>query len=338
MIRRTFLFLAFMALASSATIDVIEYYGEGCPHCARTTAILFNLTDTYNLSIEGKEVYSVPQNRQEMLDAYLRFGQDPSQSGVPTTILGESTLVIGEITKERWQEIFSTCDPNCKQGVFTQGSFSESGSFEGALVGAALADSVNIFKIALIVLPLGVLILSKGMKQIIWSGLIFSAVLGAIFILFSLDALHASSDASLPTLFIFFLTIAALVLSLVEIYVFFTKKELMKSGIPHFFLLVGLIAIPSGFFLIPPASGFSMQMLSALNGSSGQNGIMLSMLFMSVSFIPSFLITMAIYLGKANAESAKKRKEPAAFMVHLVSGLVLFALFIIMFMQIARIL
>jgi hypothetical protein len=295
---------------------------------------LFNLTEDYNLSVTGKEVYSIPANNQEMLEQYLRFGIDPSRGGVPTMLVNERTLVIGEVTKERWIEIFSTCNSSsCKQGVFTQDSFSESGNIEGALLGAAIVDSINLFKIALIVLPLGVLILSKGMKQIVWSGIIFSAVLGLVFALLSLGIMHSSTDIQLTTSFIFFVTVAALVLSIIEIHVFFSKKELLKREIPHFFMLVGLIAIPSGFFLLPPASGFSMLMLSALNGPSTQNGLLLSALFTLVSFVPSFLITMAIYLGKANAETAKKNKESTAYMVHLFSGLILFALFMIMVVQ-----
>ncbi len=334
MIKKSFFFLALFTILSFASINLTLYYGEGCPHCERTTQTLFKLSNIYNLSIVGKEVYSIPSNNQEMLEAYLRFGMDPSKGGVPTTLVEDRTLVIGEITKERWQEILSACrDSGCKEGVYTQDSFSESGSIESALFGAAIVDSINMFKIALIILPLGVLILSKGMKQIVWSGIIFSAVLGVVFILFSLGIMHSSLDLQLTTSFIFFVIIAALVLSILEVHVFFTKKDLLRREIPNFFLLVALIAIPSGYFLLPPASGFSMLMLSALNGSKISNGVSLSLLFTLVSFVPSFLITMAIYLGKANAESAKKDKEPSAYMVHLVSGLVLFALFMIMLVQ-----
>lgn len=136
--------LALIALSgiASATIGLTVYYGEGCPHCARTLGLLFNLTKGYNLSIEGKDVYASLQNQQEMQGVYRDFGIDPARGGVPTTLVENRSLVVGEVSGERWQEILGYCaSGSCREGVFTQDSFSQKGALQPmqvALIAAAL--------------------------------------------------------------------------------------------------------------------------------------------------------------------------------------------------------
>jgi glutaredoxin len=72
---------------ASERIDIIVYYGAGCPHCARMDALLDELKSEYNLNIVKKEVYLDAKNRQEMFDLYMRFGKDPNEGGVPTLLL-----------------------------------------------------------------------------------------------------------------------------------------------------------------------------------------------------------------------------------------------------------
>ena len=153
-IKCIFVAVAFIVISglASATINLTIYYGEGCPHCARTLDLLFNLTKDYNLSIEGKEVYYVPLNQLEMQGVYRDFGLDPAQGGVPTTLVENRSLVVGEVSRERWQEIFGYCaSGSCREGVFTQDSFSQKGSLQpmqAALIAAAfviLAAAVYLY-------------------------------------------------------------------------------------------------------------------------------------------------------------------------------------------------
>jgi glutaredoxin len=138
--------LAVLALAILSgvvsAINLTIYYGEGCPHCVSTLGLLFNMSKGYNLSIEGREVYHSPQNLQEMQGVYWDFGIDPGRGGVPTVLVENRSLVVGEVSRERWQEIFGYCaGGGCKEGVFTQDSFSQKGALQPAqiaLMAAAL--------------------------------------------------------------------------------------------------------------------------------------------------------------------------------------------------------
>jgi thiol-disulfide isomerase/thioredoxin len=193
---KIFIFLLLISSFSFA-IDVIEYYGEGCIHCVRTAETLINLSEDYNLSIEGKEVYFVPKNNQEMLNLYIRFGIDPNKGGVPTTLVDNKTLVIGEVSKDRWKEIFSYCiQDECRAGVFTQTAFLPTGEKDvsteltlAVLIGAAVVDSINPCTIAVMVILLGVILSSKGRKQTLFAGLVFAFTVFIMYLLIGLGIL-----------------------------------------------------------------------------------------------------------------------------------------------------
>lgn len=105
-------------------INLVLYYGTGCPHCERAQQTLEELRAEYNINIVKKEVYYDPVNYQEMRDAYARFGFDSGQGGVPTMIIGDRSMIIGAVTKERFREIFDEQIANENlSGVYTQYSF-----------------------------------------------------------------------------------------------------------------------------------------------------------------------------------------------------------------------
>jgi len=107
-------------------MTIVLYYGSGCPHCASIQNTILQLETEYNLTVVKKEVYYDPALRQEMYDAYTRFGKDPSQGGVPTMIIGNRSMVIGEVKKERFEEILNLHIVNeTFAGVFTQYSFEQ---------------------------------------------------------------------------------------------------------------------------------------------------------------------------------------------------------------------
>jgi len=359
MIKRTILILLMLALSSFAAIDVVEYYGEGCPHCARTTSLLISMADQYNLTIEGKEVYFVPQNRQEMFQLYYDYGldpTDPAKSGVPTLIVNNRSLVVGEMSQERWEEVLGYCiNDSCKKGVFTENSFSEIEEKDPAsqltipvLLGAALVDSINPCTIAVMVMLLGVILLSKGRNAALLSGIAFSATIFIMYLLMGIGILQAVKSTELQYAFHIFVTAAALILSILEIRAYFTYRpgflavEMPMSLRPYTKrIMQGATSLPGvivaaaacSFFLLPCSSGPYLLVLNMLSKSFTLQALSYLLLYNFIFILPMLIIAFAIALGKANVEQVHELKERYIREIHLFSGLILLALFLVMAYQ-----
>ena len=177
--------LALLSAIASAGLDLIEYYGVGCTHCARVDSTLEELQDDYDLDIERKEIYYDAGNRQEMFGVYARFGLDPGNSGVPTILLDNRSILIGEISRERFGEIFDAhLSDGSLAGIYTDSESSEIEELDPTatltiwvLLGAAVADSVNPCTIAVMAMLLGVILSTHGRKRVLLAGLTFISVI-----------------------------------------------------------------------------------------------------------------------------------------------------------------
>jgi cytochrome c biogenesis protein CcdA len=359
MMKASLVFFLLLIAGFSCAIDVEFYYGQGCPHCERTSATLLALSGGYNLSIQGKEVYSVPQNRQEMLGLYARFGLDPLDSahtGVPTTLVGNRSLVVGEISAARWQEIFGYCTAgSCRAGVFTENSFSPVEERDEAsrltlpvLVGAAVVDSINPCTIAVMVMLLGVILLSQGRRQALAAGIAFSLTIFAMYLMMGLGIFRMLAAYQLQGAFFIFVTIAALALAILEIRAYFSYRPgLLAVEMPIFLrpyakrAMAGAVSLPGvvfaavacSLFLLPCSSGPYLMVLAMLSKSFSAEALSYLLLYNFIFILPMLVITAFIYLGKTNAEKVNGLKERYIREIHLLSGLILFALFLLMLGQ-----
>jgi len=346
-----------LASAASATINLTIYYGEGCPHCVRTIDTLFGMAKGYNLSIEGKEVYYVADQRQEMFNLYLRFGLDPMESGVPTTLVGNRSLVVGEISPERWKEIFGYCmNGSCREGVFTQNSVSPIEVLDKTkeltltvLIGAALVDSINPCTLAIMVMLLGLIVVSKGRKEALIAGLAFSATVYVMYFLMGFGVFKMIANTGISNVFYIAVTIASLALAVLEIRAYFYYepgfasveipmflRPYVKGAISGATSLPGVIfsALLCSVFLLPCSSGPYLMVLGMLAKSATAQVIGYLLVYNLVFILPMLVIALAIYLGKANAERMNELREKHIRDIHLFSGLILLVLFLLMLQQI----
>jgi len=368
-----FLFLLlFSGICLSSGINVTVYYGAGCPHCAATIALIRNYENVYNLSIEEKEVYSNTSNSKELMELYSTFEIDPAKDGgVPTVFIPPKTIVIGEISPDRWREIFSNCSMGaCPEGVYnykglikrpsSNGSgagpsnrTTEDGSAHGltipVLVGAALVDSINPCTIAVMVMLLGVIIVSKGKQEALLAGLAFSFTVFVMYLLMGLGIFHVVTSTGLTNLFFGIVTLAAFLLSMMEIRAYFSYKPGFTSVEMPMFLrpyakkvttgatsILGVIvaAILCSIFLLPCSSGPYLMVLGMLAKSATTETLSYLLIYNMIFIMPMVVITIAIYLGEMTAERMGEMKEKYIREIHLVSGVILFFIFILMLNEI----
>lgn len=80
------------AAAEGDEVELVLFWGDGCPHCAAEKEWLADVEREYpGLTITAYEVWYDEANRQKFVEAGERLGFEPS--GVPTTIVGDRVWV-----------------------------------------------------------------------------------------------------------------------------------------------------------------------------------------------------------------------------------------------------
>ena len=77
---------------SPARVELVLFYGEGCPYCAKERAFLVGLQERQPLlDVIAYEVWHDEENRRLFQQTAAAFGVDARS--VPTTFLGETVWI-----------------------------------------------------------------------------------------------------------------------------------------------------------------------------------------------------------------------------------------------------
>jgi len=382
------LLLLFASFSFAYDIELVFFYGQGCSHCAALEVIMAkSLSEdfgNYSVNIVEKEVYFDPSNRQDLINTYIRFGLDPTKGGVPGTLVNNRSFIIGEISQERFEEILiEHLEDSEIQGIYTEEYFYaisdeteitdhltnpiEEGDVTVdvllTILGAALIDSVNPCTIAVMVMLLGVVLMSRGKLTMLLSAATFIAVIFICYLLLGLGILTAISEAGWVSGFYIVATIGALVLAIMEFNAYFNYKpgflavempvfmrpvlkgvmkkfkeitnqsEEKSMSIMHSLFVIGgtaVIAVVCSLFLLPCSSGPYLIVLGMLSKAVTLKGLFYLVLYNLVFILPMAVIALAIYLGRTTVERVGAMKEKYIRHIHLFSGLILILLFILM--------
>ena len=140
------------ASAEHDKICIYYFYGQNCPHCARTEPLINQLAEKYNqIDIKSFEVYFDNENQNLFNDFNARYGI--KQVGIPTIFIGDMALVGEKAIKEHLEENINyflenptICPTEYNKVESTQHEISPSKKTEltaHVIVTAALVDSIN---------------------------------------------------------------------------------------------------------------------------------------------------------------------------------------------------
>lgn len=355
----SFKYLVLLLLFASsvfANLDIISYYGKGCPHCARVDVLLEELDSEYELNIVQKEIYYDAQNRQEMFDVYASFGLDPGESGVPTILLDNRSLLIGEMSEQRFKEIFDEhIADDSVSGIYTAKSSSPIEEKDSTatltlwvLLGAAVADSVNPCTIAVMAMLLGVIMKSGDKRMVLYASIIFISIIFTMYYLMGLGLLYTITNTELTNIFFTFVTIATLALAILEIRAYIDYKPgFLSVEIPMFLRpfmkgvirkavtlsAVALAALVCSLILLPCSSGPYLVVLGMLAKSVTLQGLSYLFIYNFVFILPMIVVASMIYFGKASVDDIGEFREKHIRSFHLIAGMLFFILFLMMLNQ-----
>lgn len=285
--------------------NITIYYGTGCPHCARTMALLNSMKDEYRFNLIPKEVYYNPNNARELSELYKEY--NVSNGGVPTILIGKM-MIIGEMPKDKWELVMKNCrvEGICPEGYYWSSVINEelfkdhiNASYSNANISVspttpsspdkkltwsavilgAMADSINPCTIAVLAMLLTTILLQSNRKKVIIAGLLFTTVVYIMYFLMGLGILKAIESIGLQMIFFLVMTILALIITILEFNAYFNYKPGMVSiEMPMIFrpYVKKILAVATSYPAVALAAMFCSLFL--LPCSSGPYLVILSLL------------------------------------------------------------
>jgi cytochrome c biogenesis protein CcdA/glutaredoxin len=354
-------------------VDLVFFYGQGCPHCAKARLFFDEIKPDYpTLNIIEYEVYGNRQNNklfQEMAAAF-----DTKISGVPTTFIDERVLVgfsasLGKTMEKEIQRCVKTgCSSpldRLKNGdsediiqIIGDSSPSKDPEKEEltqqltipAVISAAAVDAINPCAFAVLIILLTTVLASKNRKRALWAGMAFTLSIYISYLLMGVGLYSAIQAASFTRIFYIVVAVLAIFVGLFNLKDYFWYGKWFVMEVPMSWrpklqaLIRGVTSIPGAFligfavslFLLPCTSGPYIVILGLLAHATEWNYAMALLLLYNFIFVlPMIIITGAIYYGFTTTEQAEEWRKGKLKILHLIAGIIILLLGIGMLTAIA---
>ncbi|MDD4878481.1 MAG: cytochrome c biogenesis protein CcdA [Candidatus Nanoarchaeia archaeon] len=359
-----------LAAAEDKHVDLIVFYGQGCPHCLSELSFLESIQDKYpSLHITEYEVYFNAENNALFHKISEAFNTEVH--GVPTAFIDDKVIAgfstsVGQAIE---QEIQKCAKEGCvsplekigqeepsDETVVSIGDISPSENPEKtelknkitlpALISAAAVDAINPCEFAVLIILLTTILAAGIKKRALYAGLAFTLSIFISYYLMGIGLYSAIQAAGLARGFYTAMAVLAIAIGLFNLkdYLWYGKWFIMEVPLtwrPKMkSLLRGITSVPGAFligfvislFLLPCTSGPYIVILGLLAETTTRNHAMLLLLLYNFIFIiPMLGITLAIYFGFTTTEQAEEWRQKKLKYLHLATGAILLLLGIGMF-------
>lgn len=343
-------------------VNIVEFYGRGCPHCAALGTFLDKLEENdSNIVVEGYEVYFSDVDRQIFQDLSDKY--NVKVQGVPTVFIDNKVIVgfsdsIGkELAREIQRcEVEDCVNPTDRLGrENTTQIIGKSSPVENpektdlknvltipAVILAAIVDAINPCAFAVLIILIVTVLASGDRKKALFSGLAFST---AIFISYFLMGLGLYSviqaNAEISRIFYILFASLAMLIGLFNLKDYLWYKKWFTMEVPEKWrpkmkmILKGVTSVPGAFlvgfvislFLLPCTSGPYIVILGLLANIATRGYAMILLLLYNLIFIvPMILITFGIYFGITTAEKMESLRILNLKLLHLIAGIIMLIL------------
>ena len=335
-------------MAKSSDVDLLLFYGEGCPHCASAHSYLDDLsTENPSLNVLEYEIYSNQENR--VLLGKLASAFETEISGVPTMFIKNQVISgFGPSSVSSIEDTLDYCLKNeCLSPLEKINSTNSNSSVSSktltisAVLSAAIIDAINPCAFAVLIILLTTILGVKNRKRALLSGLAFSASIYISYFLMGLGLYSAIQAADFARSFYITVSILAIIIGLLNLkdYFWYGKWFVMEVPLawrPRMKSLIRGITSPIGafmigflisLFLLPCTSGPYIVILGLLS-STTEFGYALSLLalYNFVFILPMLIITLSIFFGFTTADKAEEWRKKRIKVLHLVAGIIILLL------------
>ncbi|MBU0767188.1 hypothetical protein KKF55_05455 [Patescibacteria group bacterium] len=337
-------------------VDLVLFYGQGCPHCAGMIGFLEDMKSAYpSLSVHKHEIYF----HEENIPLFQQLAQEYGKGidAVPTAFIGEKSFVgfsnqIGEdieneIKKCIQKKCFSPLrylSPHEIQESNTNKNMTSSITIP-AVIGAAVVDAINPCAFAVLIILITTILASGRKRRALFSGLAFSLSIFISYFLMGLGLYSAIQASGLTHTFYSVIAVLAIIIGLFNLkdYLWYGKwfvMEVPMSWRPKLKALIkSVTSVPGAFFigfavslfLLPCTSGPYIVILGLLAHTTTKGYAIALLAFYNLIFVsPMILITGAVYYGLTTTEKAEEWRTKKLKILHLIAGLIILGLGIVM--------
>jgi cytochrome c biogenesis protein CcdA len=336
------------------TVDLMLFYGQGCPHCSGMIDFLTEIESTYpNLNVIKYEVYFQKENIPLFQKLANVYGGEIGS--VPTAFIGGKGFVgfsnqIGlQIEKEIENCMKERCDSPLKYLEQPKENPTDKNMADvitiPAVIGAAIVDAINPCAFAVLIILITTILASGKKRRALLSGLAFSFSIFISYFLMGLGLYSAIQASGLTHTFYTVIAILAIVVGIFNLkdYLWYGKwfvMEVPMSWRPRLKALINSVtSVPGAFFvgfavslfLLPCTSGPYIVILGLLAHTTTKGYALELLALYNLIFVsPMILITGAVYFGFTTTEKAEEWRTKKLKVLHLIAGLIILGLGVVM--------
>ncbi|MBR9691987.1 hypothetical protein GOV06_04315 [Candidatus Woesearchaeota archaeon] len=334
-------------------VEVVYFYGAGCPHCEKLEDFLGEMGEKYDLNVQGYEVYINRTNRELATRLAEEYGD--SFRGVPITFIGDKLFMgfsdsIGREIESKIKLCLGNCcdNPLEKVGYCKEEEYQKEKLTFASVITLAVADSVNPCALAVLTMALVALLVRdpRKKKSVIYGGLAFTFAVFVTYIFYGLVIIQF-----FKVIAVYFVAISkvvrvifaslAILLGLMNVKDFFKytpgtigtempmfmrpiAKSLIKNITrPRGAFIIGIVVT---LFLLPCTIGPYLVVGNILSAFDLMKLAPWLLLYNIIFVLPMIGITFFVYFGYTTVEKVSGWKEGNIKYMHLAAGIVLLLL------------
>ncbi len=328
------------------------FYGDGCVHCAKAEPFIRQIEQSLPVEAHRFEVYKNRENLVLLNKYFDSYGVSEKERGVPAVFLA-STYLIGysPIANNLSAIIAQNGGAECPalDGRVVSGISNGIAPVEKlskltllTIISAALVDSINPCAIAVLLILLAALLAAGQKKRVLRAGFAFTLSIYIAYLLFGLGLFSALQISGISYWFYKIVGALAIIIGLANIKDYFWYgaggfvMEIPRSWRPALKKILGGITSAWGAFLagfivclfeLPCTGGPYIVILGLLAERMTMLASLPLLLLYNVFFVlPLVLLTLLVYFGYSNVETATEWKDRNIRRLHLFAGVVMLVL------------
>jgi len=325
-------------------VDLVMFYGRGCPHCAAMRDFLQTMQAKHpELRVHAFEVYFNRDN--DLLFERMANAYKVKIDGVPTTFIGKQVFPgYADEMQPRVEAAIRQCLAQGCESPLTRVAGAAATvrplTISAVLLGAAV-DAINPCAFAVLIILITAVLGAGGRRRALHAGVAFSLAIFVSYYLMGIGLYSAIEAAGISRALYIAVAALAILIGLFNLkdYLWYGKWFVMEvplSWRPTLkTVLQRVTSTPGAFFtglavslfLLPCTSGPYIVILGLLAETETRLSAMLWLALYNIIFVlPMLGITAAVYFGMTTAEKAEAWRAGHLQTLHLIAGAVILLL------------
>lgn len=333
---------------NSENYCVYFFYGQGCSHCAKVIPLIEELEkENRNFTFYKLEIYFNSTNQELFKDFIKRYGVE--REGVPAIFVGDKALIGDSMILENLNDTLNyflenepICPLNYNNEEATTHDISPSENINltiGAVIIAALADSINPCAFAVLIFLLIYLSSIASKKKMLKIGLIYILTVFVVYFLSGLGIFIFVQGMGFTKIIFNIAAVVSIFAGVINLKDFFwygkgISLAIPESAKPKIEKYIHLASLPAAIVLgvlvsmfeLPCTGGVYLAILSLLASNLTKiSAIPWLALYNLIFVFPLFIILVAVIFGFEAGKADEMRIEKRKWL-RLIMGIVMIAL------------